>query len=98
MSWIGFGNGLAANIAEVASGVVIDRWLRRRLKLGIMVGLGGASICTAWFMLQLPLFSASKAILPTSEGTLVVAITIAGFFQARAAIVSVCSLHEAACD
>ena len=78
--WIGFGNGLAGNIAAVASGRVMDGWLRRRLKLGIMIGLIGAFASTGWFMLQLPCFGAA-ALLPRSEMTLVLAVVLNGFFQ-----------------
>ena len=52
MSWIGFGNGLAGNVAAVLAGGAIDRCFRRRLKLGIVVGLVGCCLSTGWFMLQ----------------------------------------------
>ena len=57
MSWIGFGNGLAGNVAAVLAGGAIDRCFRRRLKLGIVVGLVGCCLSTGWFMLQVRISS-----------------------------------------
>ena len=79
VGWIGFGNALAGNVAAVLSGLVMDRWLGRRLKLGIMVGLMGGGLCTGWFALQLPLLSFGR-LLPRSTGSLIVAVTLEGFF------------------
>jgi len=81
-SWIGFANGLAGNIAAVVSGWIMDRCLKCRLKLGIIFGLAGCALATAWFTLQLPCFIYDDAApLPESQATLVVSLTLAGFFQ-----------------
>ena len=80
VSWMGFGNGLASIIAQVSAGVLIDKCLRRRLKLGILVGLAGACVSTLWLTLQLPAFG-HLAVFGRSEATLVTAVTLAGLFQ-----------------
>ena len=53
VSWIGFGNALAGNIAALVAGRVMDRF-RQRLKLGIIIGLFGCFLSQFWFLLQLP--------------------------------------------
>ena len=85
MSWIGFGNAVAGNVAALVAGQVIDRCFQRRLKLGIIVGLFGCFLCQLWFMLQLPCVlwpeSSGGPPLPRSEMALVAALTLSGFFQ-----------------
>jgi MFS family permease len=54
VGWVGFGNAVAGNIGAVLSGLVIDRFLRRRLKLGILLGVTGAFVSVTWFTMQLP--------------------------------------------
>jgi len=80
-SWVGFGNGLAENIAAVASGAVIDTFFRRQFKIGILVGLGGCLIVMIWFTLQLPCFLYHDSPLQKSESSLVISLTLAGAFM-----------------
>jgi len=83
VSWVGFANGLAINVGAILAARVMDTWLQRRLKLGLLVGLGGCLLSTAWFTLQLPcsLYPTERMLVPRSEVSLVVAITLAGLCQ-----------------
>ena len=81
--WIGFGNGVAENIGAVLAGLMLDSFFRQRLKLGIVVGLAGCCLSTVWFSLQLPcgfIYGDSNP-LPRSKLTMILSLTLAGFFQ-----------------
>ena len=78
---IGMGNAAAGNIAAVCAGGIMDRYLKRRLKFGIIIGLIGCLLSTCWFSIQLPCFLWNDGIVARSEFTLVLALTLAGFFQ-----------------
>jgi len=83
VGWMGFGNGLACNVAGILAGSMIDRCFRRRLKGGILVGLLGVFLCLAWFMLSLPCFGvkAPNSVLPHADWSLALTLTLAGVFQ-----------------
>ena len=85
VGFIGFGNAAAGNMAAVLAGTIMDRCFKRKLKLGIVLGLLGTFITTLWFTLQLPCAwwggGEQDGVLPRSEFTLVLALTLAGMFQ-----------------
>ena len=61
--WPGFGNGIAGNLAAVVSGVIVDKFFRRRLKTGIVLGLIACFAATLWFTLSLPSVFSSRSLL-----------------------------------
>ena len=79
--WPGFGNGIAGNLAAVVSGVIVDKFFRRRLKTGIVLGLIACFAATLWFTLSLPSVFSSRSLLPESEASLTISLILAGFAQ-----------------
>lgn len=77
---LGFVNGLATNVAAVASGTLSDRYCVRRLKLGVVVGLIGVLAGVVWVTLSLPLFLVESVILERSDFTLFVGLGMIGIF------------------
>ena len=78
---IGFGNAFAGNIAAVCAGGIMDRCFKKKLKFGIIIGLFGTFLSTLYFTLQLPSDWWDNGVLPRSEFTLILALTLAGMFQ-----------------
>ena len=76
-STIGFGNGFAQNIGAFLSGWVIDNFFSRRLKIGIIAGLFGCLLSTAWFTVMIWGSASARP----SEAALVLAICLSGFFS-----------------
>lgn len=77
VSTIGFGNGFAQNIGAFLSGWVIDNFFSRRLKIGIIAGLFGCLLSTAWFTVMIWGSASARP----SEAALVLAICLSGFFS-----------------
>jgi len=80
VAWIGFGNAFAGNIAAVSAGFLMDRCFKHRLKFGIVFGLIGCLLTTLWFAVQLPCFIWGEGLIPRTEFTLVLSLTLSGFF------------------
>eukprot|EP00948_MAST-09A_sp_MAST-9A-sp1_P000026 g26.t1 len=81
--WLGFGNSVAENIGAVLVASIIDIFFQRHLKAGLLFGLVGCFLATAWFMFQLPLSDTihSTGLMPRSTGTILSAIIASGLFQ-----------------
>ena len=85
VGWLGFFNAIAAGFGTVAAGLIGDKYFQQRLKLLLIIFFVITIACFTWFTLILPCPWAAKGDIGSNKASIIIAITLTGFFQGRAA-------------